>query len=495
MRCLVALLLAAAVAGCSKNGADGIAANGINQVGCPAFTDSFYDSIYAGIGPDGRMPAPADYDGAVKKVMSQNKKIVMSAAAKNVLASRLSDLYKTLTVDALAKIDHHNRGLVLAQLTAIELGDRTTQDKRDLQNQVQNEIQSVQSLAQGANADCTGNPGGGSGGGGPGSGTPPPSGSLLSNMQATLAPAVYGAWKTIATAYQSCSVLNLAPLTESIANAQGITVTGTNGAGLMRTISSVSSLDSTDYYLEGHQAVGLSCFNVAANPLIYNYGGKPDVTSEASPRFDFFTNAGTGQNTLGVDCSGFIYSAYAAAGLKMKRESALKAIDVYGISSDMMFDPQSNGLTCLNPLSYSAPVPLQAGDLIVEQGHVVMIDHLGADPLGLNAITNAASCTPSNMNTANFNFAISQSSPVKSGIGIDRYNASDYFGHQNSTMQSGLQAYAASLCQVKFGVAPQHTSSSVTIVRHASDSACLGAPVALKNQECLNSCPAAPPSP
>jgi hypothetical protein len=170
----------------------------------------------------------------------------------------------------------------------------------------------------------------------------------------------------------------------------------------------------------------------------------------------------------------------------MRSDQPLKASQVYGIGAGMMKEPSANGLNCLN----KAYGDLRPGDLIASSGHVVLVDSVGADPFGVGSISKESDCVVSKMSSDRFDFVISQSSPSKGAIGINRMVAADYFA-TSSTMREGLKYYAVSACLKKFGKSKTASTSAVSVVRHAGTSACKATPVALAHQDCLSSCKAA----
>jgi hypothetical protein len=452
-----------------------------NQLGCSTFRGAFYDALYSQVVHE-KLSSRKDFEQATRIAVEKNKNLDLTQDEKDELNIKLGELYEILTTQSLTGINQKNKTNVLAQLTSLEMGDRSDDLKTEIQKSLTQKINEIDQIARNKNSGCIPSKSGGGG-------TSPQG--YLAALHANLAAPVYGAWKTLATAYQSCEAPFLQPVSSSTPNLKGITTIGQNadGIGYIRKVTNAAEAASTHYYIKNFRAPSSTCFDVAASPLIYNYGGKPNVTSALNSKFDFFTpSPDSGTDALGVDCSGFIFVSYAAAGLKMTRESRLKAIHVTGISSNMLFDPANNGLTCMDAMNFLNPTNIQPGDLIVEHGHVIMIDQLGSDPFGLNRFTSLSQCQPSNINVSQFNFVINQSSPVNGGLGMNRYLASDYF-RQNSTMAVGLQHYAASLCQIKFGAAAAFSTSLISIVRHSSDSTCFDQPIALKNEECLSSCP------
>jgi hypothetical protein len=319
-----------------------------------------------------------------------------------------------------------------------------------------------------------------------------PSATVWEQLKSTETPEVYGARRTLATAYQSCDVLKLAPVNAATPNVQGITVTGNHPAGgLTREISSVSKVASTHYYINGMKQPQTSCFKVSGSPLIYDFGGKPYVSSSNEQLLDFFKNGGSGTSVLGFDCSAFVFSSLAVAGLKLDPDpkKPLKASLVNGVGSSMFKEPQSNGLRCLDKISVSKSVSILPGDIIAINGHVVMIDAIGADPFGLNKIAQSADCTSAKLPYTSFDFTIAQSAPVKEGMGINRYLAKDYLA-TSSTFRTGVTNYAVAACKAKFGISSTVSTTSLAIVRHRKTADCMATPLQESKEECISSCAA-----
>lgn len=317
-------------------------------------------------------------------------------------------------------------------------------------------------------------------------------GTVWDDLKANAAPEVYGALKTLATAYQSCDVLKLAPVSTSTPSVQGIKVVGDHPAGgKKREISSVSQVASTHYYIKNISPPAPSCFKVSGSPLIYDFGGKPYVSSSNEKLLDMFKNGGSGTGVLGIDCSAFVFSALALSGLKLDYSTSkpLKASLVNGVSSTMLKDPQNNGMRCLDKISVSKTVSVLPGDIIAISGHVIMIDAVGVDPLGLNRATKIEDCTTAKLSYSGFDFTIAQSAPVKDGMGINRHVAKDYLA-TSSTFRDGVTRYAVAACKAKFGVNTTVDTSSLSITRHRKTPECKATALLENKEECVSSCPA-----
>lgn len=127
------------------------------------------------------------------------------------------------------------------------------------------------------------------------------------------------------------------------------------------------------------------------------------------------------------------------------------------------------------------------GDIIAINGHVNIIDAVGADPFGLNRATSVADCTTTRLTSSGFDFVIAQSSPSKGGIGINRYLAKDYL-NESSTYKTGLTAYAVAACKAKFSASATVSSPNLSIVRHRRTAECKAEPLVSRNMECVDSC-------
>lgn len=312
---------------------------------------------------------------------------------------------------------------------------------------------------------------------------------MLETWRKSRHPAVYGALKTIATSYQSCEAGQRPAMTSDTRNVEGISIVGThpNGVGRIRAISDLPRLLRTDYYLLSYERPSSSCFKIQSSPLIYDYGGKPSTDTGTDAVLDLFRNAGTGGQVLGIDCSGYVYSALATAGLKLKSSGRLKAIGVHGVNASMLMNPRSNGLTCLDLVTFTSRETLKPGDLLASSGHVVMIESVGPDPLGIASITRESDCKRTNISLSRLDFTILQSSPSKGGIGINHMRAADYLADGGS-MATAMIEHAVNACLAKFRGPIVSKSSSANLVRHKGTSECLDRPVRLAREECIAGC-------
>ncbi|MGZ3722935.1 MAG: hypothetical protein ACXVA9_08405, partial [Bdellovibrionales bacterium] len=393
--------------------------------------------------------------------------------------------YSTTIEGIKAKFDPKDPGTWQKALAEMEVGIRVTDLHAELLDQIQASLNKLDAAESALQVTCT-NPGDT---GGPDNNTS--SGTVWDQLKKTQSPEVYGARRTLAVAYQSCDVLKLAPLTSATPSVVGILDYDVRAdGGHVRKISSISDLQATDYYIHNQTLAKSSCFNVHNNPLIYNFGGKPYTTTSDETKLDMFTPVNTGGPTLGIDCSAFVFSALTVGGLKLDPDpkKITKASLVSGIPSGAFKEPQINGMRCLQKISVDAKTSILPGDIAAINGHVIMVDAIGADPLAISEIKTLADCTAANINPAKFDFAISQSAPVKNGIGINRHRGADYMS-QSSTIRNGFIAYAVAACRAKFGATADLSSPNFSLVRHAKTAECLlPKPLVMAHDDCVAAC-------
>ena len=310
---------------------------------------------------------------------------------------------------------------------------------------------------------------------------------FLDSLKAKTHPLVFGARKVMAAAYQSCSVLDLPLLSPRSSKVQGIVETSHHrGGGMHRAISSLSSLNQTHYYLRNSSSTPSSaCFDVSKNPLIYDFGGKPFVSSYPYSQINLFKNSGSGSKNLGIDCSGFVLSSLAAAGLRVRKNKPMKASYISGISSWMLANP-SHSLNCFEKVNIKSTPALQAGDIISVNGHTVIVDTALPDPMGISSIRSASGCQKKNISPDKFRFSIIHSSSSFNGIGINRMRAGSI---QNTKLRSALIQLASNLCYKKFNFSTPKRIKGMTISRHSiEEPKCVEEEMYIKGEECLSSC-------
>ena len=306
-------------------------------------------------------------------------------------------------------------------------------------------------------------------------------------MRKKLHPLVYGARKVMSTAYQSCSVLDL-PLMPQDHNIKGVHLVSrhSSGNGWLRGVSNPNTLKQSHYYFSQNNIPNSQqCLDTYNYPLIYDYGGKP---STALNSINLFRNAGSGSQSLGVDCSGFVASAMASAGLRLKPSVFIRPIHVKGINAWMFKNARRNNLSCLQQQDISVNNPIRPGDIVASNTHIFIVDIVGSDPLGLHPIRDSSECHSRRIKLSKLSFSIIQSSAHNNGVGINRMHVQTAVDGL-PIMNRGLRKTVSRACYKMFG-ADFHTNiDEITILRHvSSDPACRDREIYLENQECLASC-------
>ncbi len=310
------------------------------------------------------------------------------------------------------------------------------------------------------------------------------------DMKRNTHPLVYGAKKVMATAYQSCSVLDL-PLMNNQQETIGVHVQSkhSNNRGYQRNISNLKEVNQSHYYLSQlNIPENTQCLNIHASPLLYDYGGKPSTSMDS---INLFQNSGSGSQILGVDCSGFVSTAMATAGLRVKQKMSIRPIHVKGINSWMIKNARQNQLSCLEKQNISRQNPLQPGDIIASNNHVVIVDMTdeNEDSFSLARINSSDNCHSSKIKTKLFNFSIIQSSIHNNSVGINRMHIVESLSLMDNAFINGLKRVASRACYEIFGIDNHKNINEISILRHTiHEPSCRDREIYLERQECLQSC-------
>ncbi len=434
----------------------------------------------------------------VDALAQQNPRMTQDQAAK--LSSDLNNLVQSLLAEAPAGERVETPEQLLMLLSAIDVGDRTTTFRAYMQDKVRGNFTALQKTVSTLDVNCPSGSGSSDNGSQAGGGTMTPEVPVVEEINYDYAYhkaqavsqgeplAVFGSRWTFATTYQNCSALETPDMDAKTPEVEGISITGkhSDGVGSKRVIASLSKVQSTHPYLKGVSSYGEGCFNVRSNPLIYDYGGKPYGTTAADSPIDLFKNNGDGTSVLGIDCSGYVYTAMATAGLRLKSGRALKASDSWAWGSSSYVEPQDNGLTCLSKITVSPAVSMKAGDIVAVYGHVLIIDKAGSDPFGINSVTNVNDC--SKLTSDKFDFTVAQSSPSKGGVGINHFDARVYLP-TSAKMKTGLEKYAYYACLAKFNNKSYTPNvGTLSVIRHKGTTECMAPRVKLAREACVQSC-------
>jgi len=465
------LALVAVLQGCGKGGGVSatVAQAVVEQPNCLAGQDHLWSELYRQVDRNGGLPAASDVETEIHS-------LAKNAAQADALVAAYSSIAR--------EIRSLGRNEAMARLAEMEIGDRTSDEKVARQDEVEKNLTRALRTSIEALGTC------------PANSVPPASVGITDSVplfegwKTSVAPALYGAYKTISVGYQSCNAVALTPLSASIAAVSGITVTGTHpsGTGLTREVTDSAAVFRTNPFYAGRNSPPGGCFTASTIPLIYDYGGKPYASTAAGGEMDLFKNSGTGTDALGIDCSGFITTSVLAGGLRLKQNVSSKAAQTSGVNAAMFSNPAGNGLSCFARVPSTKTQSLISGDIIANSGHVIMVDRTSADPFGVASAKTTGDCD--HVSSSNFDFTIIQSSASKGGIGMNRYRAADFLAGYTA-MRTGLEAYAKSFCRVRLGVDSEETlanPSEAVVVRHTGAAGCMDAALPLTGQNCLQAC-------
>ena len=461
-------------------------------IGCSSFKSKVYDSMYDYLDNEQDAPALSDFSSSL------NEKIDAIALAQKIdnpeavaaLKQNISDLYKVLIEEASELKQTKTSKEHLQTIIEMEMGDTSTPENVELNKVAAKSFSKVDQSVQALDVQCgqgstgeTEEPGDpvivdqpvDTGGSGTISDAPIPVGQKS---------VLVGSHNVLATAYQSCAVLEIPEVSAATADVVGIQRTGTHsdGVGGVRKVSSVSSVQNSHPYIKVAGGAQAGCFNVRSNPLIYDYGGQAAISNNV---LDFSKNSGSGSTALGIDCSAYVSAAVAAGGMRYKPGVENKAVYTRQNSSKFI-NASSSGFTCFNNVTATPNTSILPGDIVGVSGHVVLVDKIGADPFGLKRLKSASDCN--SLSTTYWDFIISQSSPSKNGIGLNRYVAKDYL-RESTKMTTAFMGIAKAACQAYFGSKNVATpSSSYGILRHKGTAECLSPKIQMAYQSCVSTC-------
>lgn len=472
-----------------------IASQTVQDITCKSvnWETQFWDSLKTYLIEQKKVLNAQDLSEAFRTQLDKAAKDQPSWSAQQVemISAEFADVVQLLLKEAPVGERVETPEQLLLLLSALDVGDRSTLFRSYMQDKVRLKMSRLKQIVRTLESNCNPSPS-------------QPTENLTSEtnplveedydfhkrqaLSQGIPLATFGGRWAFATAYQSCQSLQLPAMNQQSPEVIGISIVGKHpdGVGSKRMISSLPQVQSSHYYIRDMNQYSEGCFNVRQSPLIYDYGGKPFGSTAADSRIDLFKNNGDGTSVLGIDCSAYVYTSMAAAGLRLKLGRPLKASDSWAWGSSSYVEPQDNGLTCLNKITVTPSSSLKAGDVVAVYGHVVIIDSAGADPFGVRSVKSESEC--SKITSAQFDFVVAQSSPSKGGIGINYFSARDYLP-TSSKMKTGLEKYAYYACLAKVnGKSYQPNLGTLSVVRHKGTAECLAPRVKLAREECIQSC-------
>ena len=129
---------------------------------------------------------------------------------------------------------------------------------------------------------------------------------------------------------------------------------------------------------------------------------------------------------------------------------------------------------------------IKSGDIVGVVGHVLAVDTLGADPFGLKEMRTASDCAK--VDYRKFDFVVSQSSPSKNAIGINKYEARFYLA-ESGKMQKAFVEMGRQACLAKFqnkNIKP--ASAEWGFVRHKGTAECVAPRAVIEGEVCTKAC-------
>ncbi len=470
------------ISGCSQKNSQSVqqASQSISDsLGCSDLQSKIFDSFYTLIDQDRSLPSASELKAELdKKIDELAQKAVNQSKVTQIKALKLSmhDLIDLLLSESInnPKISWKEQ---IQKLIEYEMEDQSNAAVVESTKNVNNKVGEIKKISQSVSASCA-TPTASA----PHNVNPEPGSNGNSSAVKPLLMAK-GLNKVFATAYQSCRVLDLPEMDRGTSNVVGITREGSHadGIGGKRFITDLKAVVNTHYYIRGIASES-SCRDIKSNPLIYDYGGSPAVTSTS---INFFTDAGSGTNALGVDCSAYISSGIAASGLRYKPGLENKPIFIRQNSAKFI-DAEVSGFSCFENVTVSKSSSIKPGDIVGVSGHVVAVDRVGVDPFGLTLLQNESQCLT--LSYKNFDIVVSQSSPSKNGIGINKYAVRDYL-EESGKMRTAFVEMGKQACLAYFenkNIKPK--SSSWGFLRHKGTAECLAPRVQIEGESCTQKC-------
>ena len=301
---------------------------------------------------------------------------------------------------------------------------------------------------------------------------------------------LHGARVTFATGYQSCDSLKTPPITHNMPDLRGIVITGiAHDGGDIRKITDLKAFINSNPYYHNFK-LGPNCTDVRKQPLIYNFGGRPSNIPLQDHQFQldlFHMEPGYGDSReAGIDCSGFIATAMAVGGVRLRTHQDIQTEDIYRVNSYQFMSANFNGYDCLEKATMGVSGSLKAGDILAMSGHIVLIDSVGQDPFGILHTRSPGACDE--ISSANFDFVVMQSSSTKDGLGLNKFKGNELMLDIES-FKVGLESFARQACHAKLkGIDIQPYNPHIQLLRVRDDPDCEQYEVPLVGQSCVQAC-------
>ncbi len=305
---------------------------------------------------------------------------------------------------------------------------------------------------------------------------------------------VRGARLLLATMYQSCEAPNITVPNDL--RSYSSPVSGNPRSLINR--SRVASYVQFNPYLS-NSGVNAGCFDVNAQPPVYGYGAKPSVSNgsinlhrdQSSRSLCGRTGRSgincTSQPVTAIDCSGFITGALRRMGLNLSPNQQFRPdmINTSGLNS-----ATARGGSCLEFAVIGPDFSIGPGDIInIGANHVVMVDEIGEDPLGIMEHSRNGTCRDIGVDDFDFKFlhsgALGNLGPARADVQHPEIEpfmrrlaiqamvaCNDFRNGSTSTVLAGS------------------SGSDLSVIRHKGDKldGCKGEPEQFANESCVSQC-------
>lgn len=294
-------------------------------------------------------------------------------------------------------------------------------------------------------------------------------GKAQNNLSLSENPIARGAQRLIAGVYGSCEFLNPSNLLCSEDELKGVSPEGELEKAEGRKVQNEKLVLETQPWLkqqctpDPNVRAHAKCDGVCKKVPIFNFAGKFKYEMSRNGPQKVNINTTDGYNQLkfpeqkygsGVDCSAFASASVVAAGLRIFPEGSTQK-DPFRTDTATFLNMNSRN-SCFAPVESSPESAangdlLKSGDLVVWNGHMVVIESASNDPFGIQKWEKDPSgkpiCDPKkNGFIDNLDFKVLNSTSLGGGMGLVRLRAKDFFKKTPDAITS-LSEIAKSACE------------------------------------------------
>lgn len=316
-------------------------------------------------------------------------------------------------------------------------------------------------------------------------------------------PSSKGARMLLASYYQSCKAIDNV-ITSRKKSLKGISSKRISDGKCGVKSRRVRTIYDMDAFVNSHVVLkdlnkdpnypGPGCVDKRKAPPVYGYCSAPHPRKNGKVKLAT-KGAGVANSSLpasGIDCSAFISLALGSQGLKFsKTDNKYKRYTTTGMSGTSR-SPNS----CLKSPNFSSDKTILPGDIInYRASHVIMIDAVGEDPLGIKKHSKAGTC--SSIRIEDFDFTYIHSGLTGGNYGPSRVHIKAHNG-QATAMFNNMIALARKSCAKNVREESSVSSASKIhssdrrfgLLRHQSDdpNCRTDKKVEIEGQSCIEKC-------